>query len=355
MPTPKKRLGQKDVSQIIKERIIKGDFSTAGLLPPLRTLATAIGSSRHTIWNAVSQLCEEQYLISNEMGRYKVHPRFIFGNKGDAPLNLLFASQGKGYLEDPLEAKIFQYLCEHQEGLKITSSLSAQPAEYNASVKDFSGYNATILAAPWAQKIQPQLKTQEIANVALNPALGTPYSPLVRIDYFHYGELAGQQVCGDHFTKLVVVRSSNENSSIEQLYYLGLLKAWLRAGKLERNIKTIAVEKDLFQRLASFKNELQDSDDKHAFILFSPDYLPELHNVLAKQEQWFPQAVVAIADQHPSLDELSVSSIGSDIKAFCTALIQQLRRQDDLAPSIIPGKVITRNSPQNLLGSDLNA
>ena len=125
MTAPKKRLGKNDVCQIIKERITQGDFSTDGLLPPLRSLATAIGCSRHTVWNAVNQLCEEQYLVSDDTGRNKVHPRFIFSGKGDKLLRVAFVSKGNGYLEDPLEAKIFHYLMEHQEGLKISLSLSA--------------------------------------------------------------------------------------------------------------------------------------------------------------------------------------------------------------------------------------
>ncbi|MDD7985271.1 GntR family transcriptional regulator [Lentisphaera marina] len=353
MTAPKKRLGKNDVCQIIKERITRGDFSTDGLLPPLRSLATAIGCSRHTVWNAVNQLCEEQYLVSDDTGRNKVHPRFIFSGKDDELLRVAFVSKGNGYLEDPLEAKIFHYLTEHQEGLKISLSLSANPTEQLISFEDFSDCDAAIIATACPQNLQTQFQSKEITSVTLNPPLNLPQAASVRIDYFQYGELAGQEICNRQFSKLVVLKPAKHDSSIE-LYYLGVLKSWLRAGKLESDIKTITAEDDLFQRLTTFNNELRNIDSSHAFILFTAEFLPELHSVLDKQGQWNSQALIAMADDHPALDEFSISSIGSDTKALCSALIQQLRNKKEMKTDIIPGQVITRQQNNNL-GSDSNA
>ena len=228
-----------------------------------------------------------------------------------------------------------------------------QTTEHQISFEGFSDCDAAIIATAYPQNLQIQLQSKDIASVTLNSALNSPQTSSVRIDYFQYGELAGQEICNKKFSKLVVLKPAKHDSSIE-LYYLGVLKSWLRAGQLESEIKTITAEDDLFQRLTTFNNELRDIDRSHAFILFSAEFLPELHSVLDKQGQWNPQAVIAIADDHPALDEFSISSIGSDTKALCSALIKQLRNKKEMKTDIIPGQVITHQQ-NNDLGGDSNA
>ncbi len=224
----------------IKHFIRANRLAPGERLPTVRQLSTTFGLSRDSVWRALRQLHEEEWLALLPNKRYATSKDLYTKILRSICVRAMFA--GKGYiyfsgfrrLADAL-ARLSRY-----HNIELEIELLAPGAKPDASI--WSGCDLLMVDSDSSGRLLETFDDFPVPVIGLDANYSDRYHANIVTDHSHGGRLAAEAILRRGVEETAVVyHHGSENNPRVSGRLVGFRQAWLEAGKPESSLSVVAI------------------------------------------------------------------------------------------------------------------
>ena len=223
--------------QQLKDNLIDAHFAPGEKLPSLRKMTEAYGFRRNTLWRAIQQLKNENWLEVSATTPCRVAPSVAHSLL--PRLSVAFLVAGDTCIENNIFQRVYDTLVKHGPRMNIYPYLQlVDPQADNKNLKLPCKTDMILLSSDLSRHL-PNIEALGIPLIGIDTPSSLNLDYAISTDHFLGGQMACPLLLKSNPKYVMVITIDHDNKGPDAgtaLRSLGFRKAWVESGRSNQHI-----------------------------------------------------------------------------------------------------------------------